>query len=89
MLSSESVSGSIRGTTRINGTKLPSAKIAEENFLFGEICRIVWPKPLKADRELARIAGTSDRAAREWLRGRVDPPASVIVAIMVAITKRN
>jgi hypothetical protein len=69
-------------SNKINGTSLPCA---EENFLFRDVCRCIWPK--KTDRELARIGGASDRAAREWLAGRIDPPASVVVAIMVAITQ--
>jgi hypothetical protein len=62
----------------------------EENFrpeLFGAVARIVWPE--KPDVRIAIIAGCSPRAAREYLNGKVAPPAIVIAAMFLEITKRH
>ena len=53
---------------------------------FGRVCALIWEKP---DTAIAVIAGVSDRAAREYLNGNVAAPASVIAAIIVAITTRK
>jgi len=61
----------------------------EENFrprLFGEVAKIVWAKP---DTVIATIAGVSDRAARDYLNGKVPTPSVVLVALMHEIVKRN
>jgi hypothetical protein len=72
--------------TRIGGSNRPGR---EENFplAFGRAARALWPA--KTAFVLATIAGTSDRAAKDWLSGKVPAPAIVIAAIVVEITKRN
>jgi hypothetical protein len=73
-------------STEIDGS---SASAPEENFrpaLFGDVARVIWRKP---DAAIADIAGVSDRAARDYLSGRVPAPAIVIAAIVVALTRRN
>lgn len=72
--------------TKIDGS---STSAPEENFrptLFGDVARVIWRKP---DTAIADIAGVSDRAARDYLSGRVPAPAIVIAAIVVALTRRN
>lgn len=62
---------------------------SEENFragLFGDVARVVWP--LKTDATVAAIAGVSDRAARDILRGKVAVPACVLIAMMEQIAGR-
>lgn len=70
----------------IKGSALPAK---EENFPrpFGAVARAIWP--VKTAFVLADIAGTSDRAAKDWLAGRVEPPAIIIAAIVVEITRRG
>jgi len=61
----------------------------EANFrrgLFGKIAKVIWEKP---DTVIAEIADVSDRAARDYLNGKVAAPAIVIAAIIVEITRRN
>ena len=72
-------------STNSEGSDLPGR---EENFpqIFGRVARVVWPR--KTAFILAQIGGASDRAAKDWLSGKVAPPAVVITAIMVEITKR-
>jgi hypothetical protein len=78
--------GIARQATKINGS---FAQHPEENFrrgLFGEVAKVVWRKP---DTAIAEIAEVSDRAARDYLNGKVPAPAIVIAAIVVEITRRN
>ena len=77
--------GRAQPSTGINGR---FASGSEENFrpqLFGQIAKLVWRKP---DAEIAAIAGVSDRAARDYLAGRVAAPAIVIAALIVEVTRR-
>jgi hypothetical protein len=55
--------------------------------LFGEVARVVWKH--KTAFELAAIAGASDRAAKDWLSGKVAPPAVVIGVLVHKITNRD
>lgn len=60
-----------------------------ENFrpeLFGRVAREVWGQ--KADVIIAGIAGYSDRAARDVLRGLVGAPGTVLAAMFVEIARR-
>lgn len=70
----------------IRGTVVP---IGEQKFpqSFGAVARAIWPT--KTAFVLAEIAGTSDRQAKDWLAGRVPPPAILIAAIVVEITRRH
>ena len=73
-------------STKIDGSLLFGP---EENFrpaLVGDVCRAIWGK--KADIKVAAIVGKTDRAAREYLSGRVAIPASLLTAICVALTQR-
>jgi hypothetical protein len=71
-----------------NATKFAGrfAQRAEANFqtAFARAARAIWPD--KTDCVLADIGGVSDRAARDWLKGKVAPPATVIAAMVVEIT---
>lgn len=40
-------------------------------------------------RKVASIAGADERTAKRWLAGEFEPPAIVIAAIIVEITKRT
>ena len=83
---SESCGAIERSSTKIDGS---FSSGAEENFrpwLFGAIAKIVWDK---ADAAIADIADVSDRAARDYLNGKVAAPAVVIAAIVVEITRRK
>lgn len=81
-------------SSRANGR--PSSKFdgslaygAEEIFradLFGRVAKLVWRKP---DAAIAAIAGVSDRAARDYLSGRVAAPGIVLAALMVALARRR
>lgn len=71
-------------STEIDGGKLPGP---EENFRcdFEAVALALWPG--KTDHELAAISGKSDRAAREWLAGRVEPPGCILTEILARCTR--
>lgn len=79
--------GAIEGSsTKIDGSY---SSAPEENFrpwLFGAVAKIIWDKP---DTVIADIAGVSDRAARDYLNGKVAAPAIVVAAMFMEITKRD
>ena len=54
---------------------------------FGLVARVIWPDKTAAN--LAAIAGSDERTAKRWLAGEYEPPAIVIAAIIVEITKRS
>lgn len=54
---------------------------------FGAVARVLWP--FKTSAHLAAIAGCEDRTAKRWLSGEFEPPAIVIAAVIVEITKRE
>lgn len=76
----------VENPTEIRGSRLPDR---EENFPtdFGIVARALWPR--KTAHELAAIANKTDRAAKEWLNGRVDPPSIIIAAIVARIVPRR
>lgn len=54
---------------------------------FGAVAKVLWPQKTAA--QLAVIASTNERTAARWLSGEFEPPAIVIAAIIVEITKRG
>lgn len=54
---------------------------------FGAVAKLLWPDKTAAT--LAVIAGKNVRTAERWLSGEFEPPAAVIAALIVEITKRN
>jgi T5orf172 domain. len=54
---------------------------------FAAVARALWPT--KTSAHLAAIAGVDDRTAKRWLSGEYEPPAVIIAAIIVEITKRE
>lgn len=54
---------------------------------FGDVARVIWPSC--TDAHLAAIAKVDVRTARRWISGEFEPPAIVIAAIIVEITKRE
>jgi hypothetical protein len=54
---------------------------------FGSVAKVLWP--FKTAQQLAVIANTNERTAARWLAGEFEPPAIVIAAIIVEITKRS
>ena len=54
---------------------------------FGAVARVLWP--FKTAANIAAIAGVEERTAKRWLSGEFEPPAIVIAAIIVEITRRN
>lgn len=75
-----------KSSTEIDGSFSSSPEANFRNTIFGKVAKIIWEKP---DTVIADIADVSDRAARDYLSGKVPPPAIVIAAIIVAITKRE
>ena len=54
---------------------------------FGPVAKLIWP--VKTAAVLAELAGREIRTAERWLSGEFEPPAVVIAALIVEITKRN
>ena len=54
---------------------------------FGKHAKLAWP--FKTAAHVASIAGTSERQAARMLTGEFEPPASVLAALVVEITKRS
>lgn len=83
------------GTIATAPIRVPSPKIAgslprvrkeTSNCLFGEVAKLVWDKP---DTVIAELAGVSDRAARDYLNGKVAPPALVATKMLHEILTRK
>ena len=73
-------------TTEIDGQFCPATdKIVTRKF--GAVAKVLWP--FKTAAAVAAIAGTNERTAARWLSGEFEPPAIVIAAIIVEITKRS
>jgi hypothetical protein len=53
---------------------------------FGKHAKLAWP--FKTAAHIGTIAGTSERQAARMLTGEFEPPASVIAALIIEITKR-
>lgn len=54
---------------------------------FGAVARVLWPHKTAA--HIAALAGADERTAKRWLAGEFEPPAIIIAAIIVEITKRE
>jgi hypothetical protein len=54
---------------------------------FGPVAKLLWPHKTAA--QLAVIANTNERTAWRWLSGEYEPPAIIIAAIIVEITRRE
>jgi hypothetical protein len=52
---------------------------------FGAVAKVLWP--FKTAAHIAAIAGRDQRTAERWLSGEFEPPAIVIAAVIVEITK--
>ena len=52
---------------------------------FGAVARVLWPEKTAA--HVAAIAGKDERTAKRWLAGEFEPPAIVLAAVLVEITK--
>ena len=74
------VATEIQGHFRQGTDKIVSRK-------FGRVAKVLWP--VKTAACLAVIANTNERTAARWLAGEFEPPAIVIAAIIVEITKRE
>lgn len=77
---SEVVAREIQGQFRQGTDKIVSRK-------FGAVAKVLWP--FKTAQQLAAIANTNERTAARWLSGEFEPPAIVIAAVIVEITKRS
>lgn len=53
---------------------------------FGAVAKLLWPHKTAAT--LAAIADRDQRTAERWLAGEFEPPAIVIAAVIVEITRR-
>lgn len=53
---------------------------------FAAVARLLWP--IKTAAHLASIAGKDERTAKRWLSGEYEPPACIIAAVIIEITKR-
>jgi len=74
------VAAEIQGQFRQGADKIVSRK-------FGIVAKALWPQKTAAS--LAAIADTNERTAARWLAGEFEPPAIIIAAIIVEITKRG
>jgi len=63
----------------------PDARVIAPNF--GKYAKLAWP--FKTAAIIATIANTSERHAARMLSGEFEPPASVLAALMVEITRRE
>lgn len=74
------------GAIKFEGSRLRGGEV---NFptAFGRCARAIWPQ--KTAFKLAAIGNVSDRAAKDWLSGKVPAPAVVIAAMVVEITRRS
>lgn len=54
---------------------------------FGAVAKLLWP--IKTAAHLASISNTNERTAWRWLSGEYEPPAVIIAAVIVEITKRE
>lgn len=52
---------------------------------FGAVAKVVWP--FKTAAHLATVGGVQQRTAERWLSGEFEPPAIVIAALIVEITR--
>lgn len=73
----------------IDGQYRPTGPNADKivHRKFGDVAKVIWP--FKTAAHVAAIANTDERTARRWLAGEFEPPAIVIAAIIVEITKRG
>lgn len=70
--------------TELQGHFRPSRdKIVTRKF--GAVAKVLWPDKTAA--HIAAIADADERTAKRWLAGEFEPPAIVIAAIIVEITK--
>lgn len=54
---------------------------------FGAVAKLLWPNKTAA--QLAVLANSNERTAWRWLSGEYEPPAVIIAAVIVEITKRE
>jgi hypothetical protein len=73
------------GASKIDGSFRERTEANFRNRKFGKVAAALWEKP---DTVIADIAGVSDRAARDYLNGKVAVPSVVIAAIINEITAR-
>lgn len=76
----ETVARELQGQFRPGQDKIVTRK-------FGAVAKVLWPDKTAA--HIASIAGADERTAKRWLAGEFEPPAIVIAAIIVEITKRS
>jgi hypothetical protein len=77
---SPSVATELQGQFRPGKDKIVTRK-------FGAVARVLWPDKTAA--HIAAIADSDERTAKRWIAGEFEPPAIVIAAIIVEITKRS
>ena len=71
----------------IGGHYVPERDTLVPPLKFAAVARLLWPNKTAA--HLANIAGQSERMAKRWLSGEYEPPASVLAAVIVEITRRE
>lgn len=54
---------------------------------FGIVAKALWPEKTAA--HIAAIADADERTAKRWLAGEFEPPAIIIAAVIVEITRRE
>lgn len=79
--------GSVCGATEFIRQNRPSVSSADKivGRKFGAVAKVLWP--FKTAAHIAAIAGRDQRTAERWLSGEFEPPAIVIAAVIVEITK--
>lgn len=54
---------------------------------FGAVAKVLWP--VKTAAHLAYIANSTERTASRWIAGEFEPPAVVLAAVLIEITRRS
>lgn len=73
-------------TREIQGQPDPKKDTLVPPLKFAAVARLLWPNKTAA--HLANISGRDERTAKRWLSGEYEPPAIVIAAVIVEITRR-
>lgn len=72
--------------TEIDGSFPQARKFASKTCLAGEFAKLTWDKP---DTAIAELVGVSDRAARDYISGKVAMPSAVYIAMWAEAEKRR
>jgi len=82
----------VHGTIRegvLSATEIEGRLAAGRDVLvtrrFGAVAKVLWPEKTAAC--LAAISGRDERTAKRWMAGEFEPPAVVLAAVLVELTR--